>query len=47
MDTHATRQVAKKLVTLCLFSCDADAERGIGKALLHNADEFDNVLRHK
>ena len=39
--------MAEQRVALSLFAGDTDAERGIGEALLHNADEFDYVLGHR
>ena len=39
--------MAVQRVTGSLFTRDPDAECGIGEALFHNADEFNDVLRHK
>ena len=43
---HPTGQVAQKNMILRLLAGHADAKRGIGEALLHNADKFDHVLGH-
>jgi hypothetical protein len=47
MDTHPSCQVAEEFVIFGLFTGHLDAERGIGKAFLYHADEFDYILRHK
>jgi hypothetical protein len=39
--------MAEERMPGCLFTGDADSERCIRKALLYNAGELDNVLRHR
>lgn len=47
MDAHATREMTEERMTFRLFTGDTDFERGIGIRFLHNADQFNNVLRHR
>lgn len=47
VDPHATRQVAEQFVILGLWTQDFDSERSIREGLFHDADEFNNILRHK
>ena len=47
MHPHATREMAVQLVVFGLLTGNSDPERGIGKAFLHNADEFNHVLGHR
>lgn len=45
--SHATSEVAEELVILGFQRGDADSERRIGITLFYDADEFDDILRHK
>ncbi len=47
MDAHTPREVAKQFMILRLGTQDFDPERGIGKCLFYESDEFNNILRHK
>lgn len=46
MQAHAPCEVTMKLVITRLRRYDANAKGGVGKALLHNANELNNVLTH-
>lgn len=45
--SHATSEVAEELMILGFQRGDADSERRVGITFFHDADEFDDILRHK
>lgn len=47
MDAHSSGEVTMKLMVFRLRTQDPDAEGGIWKGFLHNADELYDILRHK
>ena len=47
MHAHSSCQVAEQPMIFGLLTCDTNAERGIGEAFLHNADEFYDVFGHR
>lgn len=47
MDAHTTGKVTQKLVIFRFRTCNSDSERGIWEGFFHDADEFDDVLRHR
>ena len=44
---HAAREMTEECVILGFQRGDANAERGIGKALRHHANELDHILGHR
>jgi len=47
VDPHAARQVTEELVILRLGTQNPDAERGIREGFFHDADELNDIFRHK
>ena len=47
MDAHAPSEVTEKLVIFRFWTRNSDAECGIREGLFHNADELNDVLRHR
>lgn len=44
MDAHTTGKVAEELVSLRFVGVNPYTERRVWVALLHDADEFDDIL---